>query len=1187
MNESLSQPNQVEALAEEFLERRRQGERPTIAEYTAKYPELAEEIRACFPALLLVEDLKPDAADLTGPATTAAGLGNGMPGGRLGDYRLLREVGRGGMGVVYEAEQEALGRHVALKVLPAQALLDPRHVQRFQREAKAAARLHHTNIVPVFGVGEDAGLHYYVMQFIHGLGLDQVLDELKRLRRGRTGATEAGPPAATERAPAAQVAEALLTGQFSLAPGAAPPAPLAMAPSASDSSTAVHLPGQDEHSTLSGSGRGYWQSVARVGVQVAEALAHAHAQGVLHRDIKPSNLLLDMHGTVWVTDFGLAKADGGDGLTQTGDIVGTLRYMAPERFGGTSDPRSDLYGLGVTLYELLTLRPAFAETDHNQLLQRVLHEEPPRPRRLNPEVPRDLETVVLKAIAKEPKQRYASGAEMAEDLRRFLADRPVRARRASAWERLWRWCRRNPAVAAAAAVAAGALVAVTVVSLVFAAHAGRAAENLRHQQDLTEAALADVKIQRNTAQERTRVAERRLAENYLERGLATCELEGDPARGMLWFARALAVTPDDTPDLERTIRANLAGWRSTFCPVHAILPHPPAVLAVAFSPDGQTIVTGGVDSAARLWDTATGKPRGRLLTHPRGAVVTAVAFRPDGKAIVTAGGDRTARLWDAVTGEPLGPPLVHPDILRAVAFRPDGRVVVTGCGDGAARLWDPATGWPLGTPLQHPAEVPAVAFRPDGKAVLTGCADRCARLWDADSGKALGTLVRHQGPVRAVAFRPDGKAVLTGSSDHTARLWDAATGQPLGPPLLHAHFVTAVAISPDGRTALTGCADGTARLWDAVTGEPASPPFRHQGAVRAVAFGSGGKTVLTGGEDQSARLWRMRPPQGPRWSWPAPTAPGTAAVSPDGRVALTTGRNGPRLWDAATGAPLGFPHALRVHQPLEDPVPAAFHPDRRTLQPAPGGCAVQLWDAAGKQPLGRPLDHPHPFEIATWNREGTRVLTADTEGIVRLWDTATGTIQGPPLRHHGLVQALALSPDGRTVLTGSRDHAARLWDAATGQPLTPPLRHQRGVASVAFRPDGRAVATWSSDGTARLWDAATGQPLGPPLQHPHLIGSLAFCPDGKGLLTVVAPRSDQEEGWKFTAPAGRPAAPAAPLQAQLWETPDPVAGPAERITLWVQVLSGMELDNGVAHMLDASTWEERWQRLEQRGGPPP
>src|SRR5262249_39209349 len=252
MNDSLSQQNQVEALAEEFLERRRQGERPTIAEYAAKYPELADEIRACFPALLLVEDLKPDPAEATGPQEGPAGAGRGRPVERLGDYRGLREVGRGGMGVVYEAEQESLGRHVALKVLPSHALLDSKHLQRFEREAKAAAKLHHTNIVPVFGVGEQDGLHYYVMQFIAGLGLDAVLAELTQKHRHPTA------------------------------------------------SSAIRLPGQGEGATLSDAGPAYWQSVARIGMQVSEAIDYAAGQGVLHRDIKPSNLLLDAKGNVWV-----------------------------------------------------------------------------------------------------------------------------------------------------------------------------------------------------------------------------------------------------------------------------------------------------------------------------------------------------------------------------------------------------------------------------------------------------------------------------------------------------------------------------------------------------------------------------------------------------------------------------------------------------------------------------------------------------------------------------------------------------------------------------------------------------------------------------------------------------------------------------------------------------------------------
>jgi serine/threonine protein kinase len=359
MISSSSGRNPVERLAEEFAARLRRGERPALSEYTAKYPQYAAQIEELFPALVIMEQLKPAGGDLSGPSggPTAEEV---PPLECLGDYRILREVGRGGMGVVYEAEQQALGRRVALKVLPRKLLADSKHRRRFEREARLAAKLHHTNIVPVFGVGEQDGLPFYVMQFIEGLGLDEVLDELQGLRAGGQPQCAAAkpPPAEGNDLSAADVARSLLTGSF--------PPPVADASqdqsaadlpekSAGEKSSAAPAAGRllsDSSVVLPGrsgpSGQRqtkpptYWQSVAQIGVQVAGALEYAHQQGVLHRDIEPSNLLLDRRTTVWVTDFGLAKAADSDDLTHTGDVLGTLRYMPPEAFEGHSDARSDV-----------------------------------------------------------------------------------------------------------------------------------------------------------------------------------------------------------------------------------------------------------------------------------------------------------------------------------------------------------------------------------------------------------------------------------------------------------------------------------------------------------------------------------------------------------------------------------------------------------------------------------------------------------------------------------------------------------------------------------------------------------------------------------------------------------------------------------------------------------------------------
>ena len=518
----------VELLAEEFLERRRRGERPTVAEYEARHPELAAAIRDLFPALLLMENLGQGSLGIpagtvdraAATADSPRALSGPVP-DQLGDYRILREIGRGGMGVVYEAEQGSLGRRVALKLLPAHAFTNPVQVRRFEREARAAGRLHHTNIVPVFGVGSECDTHYYVMQYIQGQPLSEVLVELRRLRRGagttaRRGTTGADAADPTAPPTAADVACSLWAGAFvpavavvcddgstdALSPTDAEPnrkSPLV--PPATAGGPGLDSNALVRSSAPAHSGWRYARTVARLGAQAAEALDYAAQQGVLHRDVKPSNLLLDVRGSLWVTDFGLAKLADSEDLTHTGDILGTLRYMAPERFQGQHDVRSDVYGLGLTLYELLALRPAFEETDQSRLIDLVTRADLPHLLKLDPAIPRDLATIVHKAIARDPSDRYPTAGDLAADLTRFLEDRPIQARRLSPLGVTWRWARRNRMVASLLGVVATLLVAFSAGAMV-AAERYRAVARKESQARLTADAaktLAD-----NRAQEANR-----------------------------------------------------------------------------------------------------------------------------------------------------------------------------------------------------------------------------------------------------------------------------------------------------------------------------------------------------------------------------------------------------------------------------------------------------------------------------------------------------------------------------------------------------------------------------------------------------------------------------------------------------------------------------------------------------------
>jgi serine/threonine protein kinase len=386
-------------VTDEFLERQSRGEEPDIEDYAQRYPALAAVLRPTLKALRLIA-MTPSPLD---PEV----LGEPSP-GTLGDFRIVREVGRGGMGIVYEAEQVSLGRRVAVKMLPFAATLDVKQLTRFQNEARAAAYLHHQHIVPVHYVGCERGVHFYAMQFIDGRSLAAVVAELRRLR----ARADQKPPA-----PMNETAD--------VSHGHPVPAAAQALPPDSGSETDQLAALATECSPQDGM---TFQTVARLGIQAAEALEYAHQFGIIHRDIKPANLLVDQRGNLWITDFGLAHCQSQAGLTMTGDLMGTLRYMSPEQAQGKRallDPRTDIYSLGVTLYELVTLEPALPGDDRNDVLRRIVQEEPRPPRQLRRAMPKELESIVLKAIEKNPSDRYATAQDLAEDLRRYLEDKPI------------------------------------------------------------------------------------------------------------------------------------------------------------------------------------------------------------------------------------------------------------------------------------------------------------------------------------------------------------------------------------------------------------------------------------------------------------------------------------------------------------------------------------------------------------------------------------------------------------------------------------------------------------------------------------------------------------------------------------------------------------------------------------------
>jgi WD40 repeat protein/tRNA A-37 threonylcarbamoyl transferase component Bud32/tetratricopeptide (TPR) repeat protein len=1032
---------------------------------------------------------------------------------RIGEYELIEEIARGGMGVVYKARQTRLNRIVAVKMMLGAQFASEAGVRRFRLEAEAAAHLDHPNIVPIFEVAEHAGRPYFSMGYVDGESLGERV--------------ASGP----------------------LAP----------------------------------------KEAARMVRIVALAIQYAHDQGVIHRDLKPANVLVDRGGAVRVTDFGLAKRTKTDsGLTATGEVMGTPSYMPPEQAtgqGGQVGPAADIYSLGALLYCLITGRPPFQAASVTDTLLQVINQEPVPPRRLNAAIDRDLDTICLKCLEKEPRNRYESARMVADELGRFLAGEPIAARPVNAPARAWRWCKRKPGLAVLGGISTWLLLLVSFATLF-----GLRQQELRKHADLTVAATRQIANQaRETADEARRATEvaRRTMKEEKRRSVGKIYnssismahqalLKGDFARGI----HLLDTSPFELRNWEwRYLNRKLTDSQLLILDGNSV-----AVLWAEFAADGRAIFSADATGVFKLRDATTGDvlrsiPAGQgplaadagrkflvsstqtgelrlwdlrlLKANPKvlkaiGMIPSIGALSPDCENLALAGfGASDVRLYSVERNTEIGRLKGRADTVSALAISPNGRLLGVGRDNGWVDIWEIETKKRRHEFRGHStrdATIKGIAFSADSKRLATASIDGTAKVFTVDDGRLELALRGNRRFLLGVAFSPDGRLLATAGSDRTSRLWDTETGEEVTILAGHENMVTMVDFSPDGTRLLTASLDTTIRVWDvpkrpteapSVSSEKAPSPTSDRpdrlipgrpAAVSALAFHPDGRRLASAYWDGFVRIDDLETgravlsiPVNPGTEKKGADAPpgdsslGAIAYSRDGKT-LAVGRGGLisetkgvlYMMDGETGRILAKTAAL------SGPISAlAFSPDGRRLLVATGNVrglsakapTVGIFDSANAAQLTSYKGHSAAVLDAAWSHDGKLVASCGFNQGIRIWDPGTGK-EIKVIGERNLVRGVAFSTDDSIVAGAGTDAKVHIYEINDGKERPPLTGHTGEVYRLTFSPDAKRLASAGADSTVRIWDVASGDELLTLSDHSNEVYDLEFSPDGRLLASA-------------------------------------------------------------------------------------